>query len=1260
MQHGRPLFRRTGRLRHACGMAETMDKRLLVGIILSELHHQFFSNTSKKLQEELLGMNVDVCIFTTTALSGMPEAYREGDSSVYDLITPEMFDGFIVYPESFQMAEQQNRFLEKLRDEYRKPVICLERPKFGFPTVAFQEEEGIAMLVEHLVKVHKAKTIEYISSDIENNEFRKGQEAYFLNAIRAEGLAVTEHSIHHGETKVGDERKIVDEMLGQEGGLPQAVICADTESVSGIICAFEEKGILVPRDIMICGYNLDIDETLRGTTCTTIFRDPSVMAADAARKLINAILGEEKYPPVRRGQECVLIPKATCGCEFYALGDYSRIRMDRLLTKDRQYESPYNFMQEEIASAENFESWLWLLDYYERYLGKECKAFYLCLNEHALHRTDKSKGYTDNILLALNHSEVRKVSADSFFPKSELLPALAEPCDHPRVFYFAALHFLDRVFGYVSVCYGNNPCGLNPSFDKWMRGLETSLECQRQKTVFGDYYTENAIRDTMTGLYNFKGYLNALKEQFEHLAGKERKIRIMSLDISRFSSINELFGREEGNEALLTLTKVLLSSQNDRDICARFGNDEFVIAGIYDREPDVRTMLREIKNRLKTLNQFGGKQYTIDIVYTTLTRDLTDESQIEEFTNDVLAQKKNLKQGSFADNNEATYEMDPEECENVRMLIEDNLFSYRFQPIVDAKTGSVYAYEALMRSGPDEKIPPVSILRYAETLGRLYDIERLTFNNVAEIMMRNSEVFTDRKMFLNSIPKATLKDKDFREFSIRYSGILPHVVIEFTEQTELTEEQLDTIRKRSNIHGFRVAIDDYGTGYSNVTNLLNYMPDYVKIDRNLIAGIESDSKKQYFVANIVEFARENGFLALAEGVETKEEMNTAIRLGVDLIQGFYTARPSEGFIDEIPRDIRDEIISLNMQAVESRTKKTYIVDKEQEIMLMPLVTTDHYTEFVINRRELSIVGNPRISVDVLIRIPDNTTTTIHLRRVNLDSYQRHPCIEIGNNCDVTLVIEGTAVLNRKGIRVPESSRLTLAGEGKLTIYGTGDRAYGIGGDSTQTIGRILVDMSGDIHLKLDGKEAVGIGGGYSNMKAGIFIERCKNLYVIASSEKALGIGICNSIAPLSIKETRIKMEINSDRAVAVGSLTAETDITFSNVKLNYTSSGDTQVTVGCLGSKNLKFVARHLEMQTAVKAKTCIGIGSRDGSADIRLDSSEIDMKLEGAEAIGIGTKTKQGRGQFEKTAFSIVINSADHTEFGYEPENMNFLMCKI
>ena len=105
----------------------------------------------------------------------------------------------------------------------------------------------------------------------------------------------------------------------------------------------------------------------------------------------------------------------------------------------------------------------------------------------------------------------------------------------------------------------------------------------------------------------------------------------------------------------------------------------------------------------------------------------------------------------------------------------------------------------------------------------------------------------------------------------------------------------------------KTAVDDYGAGYSNVSNLLRYTPDYVKIDRALISRIEESPQKQHFVRDIIEFSHDNGILALAEGVETEEELKTAILLGVDLIQGYYTARPEKELIQTIDPRISESI-----------------------------------------------------------------------------------------------------------------------------------------------------------------------------------------------------------------------------------------------------------------------------------------------------------------------------------------------------------------
>ena len=121
--------------------------------------------------------------------------------------------------------------------------------------------------------------------------------------------------------------------------------------------------------------------------------------------------------------------------------------------------------------------------------------------------------------------------------------------------------------------------------------------------------------------------------------------------------------------------------------------------------------------------------------------------------------------------------------------------------------------------------------------------------------------------------------------------MLEKVVIELTEQSEPSPEMLEVVHERLGRNHMQLAIDDYGTGYSNTSNLVKYKPDVVKIDRSLIEDINLNPKMQRLVQGLIEFMHENGYLALAEGVETYEEMKTMIQQGSDLLQGYYVSKP---------------------------------------------------------------------------------------------------------------------------------------------------------------------------------------------------------------------------------------------------------------------------------------------------------------------------------------------------------------------------------
>ncbi|MDO4863180.1 MAG: GGDEF domain-containing protein, partial [Ruminococcus sp.] len=260
---------------------------------------------------------------------------------------------------------------------------------------------------------------------------------------------------------------------------------------------------------------------------------------------------------------------------------------------------------------------------------------------------------------------------------------------------------------------------------------------------------------------------------------------------------------------------------------------------------------------------------------------------------------------------EENYVREKDSYKNAQLLtriVMDNLLMYYVQPIVETTTGEIVAYEALMRTVGDIKMEPKQILSIASGQNNLYSIEKLTFFNTLKLISENQQVFANKKLFINSMSDYMLTEEDFNELYLTFGELLEKTVIEIVEDSDATADGIETLRKRLAFTHSQLAIDDYGTGYSNLTNLLKYKPDYVKIDRSLIADIHNDLKKQQLVTQIIEFCRDNQLQSLAEGVETAQELKTVIRLGIDLVQGYYTSKPKPLFLNSIAKDVKDEII----------------------------------------------------------------------------------------------------------------------------------------------------------------------------------------------------------------------------------------------------------------------------------------------------------------------------------------------------------------
>jgi EAL domain-containing protein (putative c-di-GMP-specific phosphodiesterase class I) len=215
-----------------------------------------------------------------------------------------------------------------------------------------------------------------------------------------------------------------------------------------------------------------------------------------------------------------------------------------------------------------------------------------------------------------------------------------------------------------------------------------------------------------------------------------------------------------------------------------------------------------------------------------------------------------------------------------------------YQPIVHAATGSLFGYEALLRSDDPALPDPGAFLEAAERLGRVYDVGRVVRRKASEPM---NLLPLPALLFVN-LHAVELSDETLTSPSAPLTALAPRVVLEITERASL--ESIDDVPSRvARLRelGFRIAIDDLGAGYSGLTSVARLEPEFVKLDMSLVRDIHNSPVKQKLVRSMTALFKDMGIAVVAEGIEVVEERDTIVELGCDFLQGFLLARPGRAF-----------------------------------------------------------------------------------------------------------------------------------------------------------------------------------------------------------------------------------------------------------------------------------------------------------------------------------------------------------------------------
>lgn len=415
--------------------------------------------------------------------------------------------------------------------------------------------------------------------------------------------------------------------------------------------------------------------------------------------------------------------------------------------------------------------------------------------------------------------------------------------------------------------------------------------------------------DHLTGLQNRNRY----KEKIQKLinSSNDKYGALMYLDIDNLKFVNECYGHIDGDKYIKSMGRNLRTFEKFDCVLARPSGDEFIayIHG-FNSENEVRsivnTELGKIKNNFfKTNTQVEEKlRFSTGVsIYPTVSKELDDLLKFADYA--MLDMKKNSR-GEISFYDRTAYVKTIVSLSNKGYLdnfLENELVDFAMQPIVDANTFQIYGYEALMRPEINNIKSPLLLLQLAKEESKLDKVERLVFKKVLEKINDNINKLQGYKIFINSIADQVITKKEIEKYCGSNSNILKDLIIEFTEQEYVNEDILHKKTEMLRKLGAKIALDDYGAGYSNEFTLISGNYDIIKIDMKLIEDIDIDLKRQEIIKSIIKISHISNYKVLAEGVETIEQVKILRDLGVEFLQGYFFGKP-----DLEIKDIKESIL----------------------------------------------------------------------------------------------------------------------------------------------------------------------------------------------------------------------------------------------------------------------------------------------------------------------------------------------------------------
>ena len=575
-------------------------RRKRIAVLMAGLDREYQREYALGMAHEAAARDLDLCIFNCQGMSYLTsERNEKNEDVIFDLPCLRDFDGVASICYTMPSMESIHHIRQRLSEVKGLPLVTVDMAMDWGVAVSFDDQPSLRQMMVHLIHRHGCRRFALVTGPA-GTPVADLRTRACMEEIASAGCELT--ACIDGAWKRDGGRSAADCLLKGEKRLPDAIVCCNDDMAFGVMERLREADIRVPEDVLVTGFDAKTEALGRGLT--TVLRPSRDAGETTVRILAEWIAG--RVPETRRAVlHTKLMLGKSCGCRMPegVANDYVRLLCDERRLTERSLLRTANFSGALTGITSMEEAGRVIADIASSWDAGE---LYICVQPNYLNPETpmKEKGFPEEMLLLAAYSYGDR-PGQIVFPTRSLVPVMETERDNPIALVFYPVYYQDTGLGYAALDLNH---AVNFAMYPIMTLLGGALMSLRLQSAVRDYAAaleHLATHDPMTGLLNRRGFLGHTPAVYEEACRAGRCLAVIVCDMDNLKHINDCFGHQVGDEAIVRLSRALRVLEEAGMVPVHMSGDEFLAMGLV-RDRDHALRLRDrLQDRIAEMNSIN-------------------------------------------------------------------------------------------------------------------------------------------------------------------------------------------------------------------------------------------------------------------------------------------------------------------------------------------------------------------------------------------------------------------------------------------------------------------------------------------------------------------------------------------------------------------------------------------------------------------------------------------------------------------------------